>query len=173
MSNQSEKVILGLDPGYADLGYGLVVRQGGRERCLAYGSLRTPKGMPAAQRLGSIYDGLTKLINDYRPAAVAVEKLFFSKNVTTAISVAEARGVILLCLDRLDVPYVEFNPAEVKMAVCGHGAAGKPEMQKMVRMLLGLRELPKPDDAADALALALALASTGIRQKTVQATDGR
>lgn len=159
---QEERVYLGIDPGYADLGYGVVVRGQRGERCVAYGSLRTSKDRTPAERLGEIYAELERLIETYRPAEAAVERLFFSKNAKTALAVAEARGVILLCLNRLSVPTREFNPVDVKMAVCGHGRADKKEMQRMVQMLLGLKEVPKPDDAADALALALAVMNSRV-----------
>ncbi len=113
-----------------------------------------------AARLAFVYDRLADLIDRYHPDAAAIEKLFFSKNVKTALLVAEARGVIRACLEKHGVPCTEFSPAEVKIAVCSHGAAAKTEVQKMVRLLLGLKELPQPDDAADALALAVALAHT-------------
>jgi crossover junction endodeoxyribonuclease RuvC len=107
-----------------------------------------------------LYDRLGELIDRYRPGQAALEKLYFSTNVKTALQVAEARGVIRLCLEQRGVPCREFGPAEVKIAVCGHGGAAKPQMQKMVRVLLALPAIPKPDDAADALALALALSAT-------------
>jgi crossover junction endodeoxyribonuclease RuvC len=165
MVEGKREIFLGIDPGYADMGYGLVVRGAGRgERCLTYGSIRTEAGEAAAVRLRKLQDQLELLIRTYRPTSAAVERLFFSKNVKTAMGVAEARGVILSCLNRMDVPIREFNPADVKMAVCGHGRAGKMEMQKMVQMLLKLDTVPKPDDAADALALALTLANTRVLQ---------
>lgn len=152
------RIILGLDPGYADLGYGVIAVGGGKDTCLAYGSIKTPAGQPMGERLVSLYDQLADLIEKHRPEAAAIERLFFSTNAKTAMDVAEARGVIRLCLEKSGVPYREFGPGEVKVAVAGHGRAGKPEIQKMVRLLLGLKETPKPDDAADALALALAAA---------------
>lgn len=165
------EIFLGIDPGFADMGYGLVVRGGGRgEHCLTYGSIKTDAEDPPAMRLRKLQDQLELLIRSYQPTYAAVERLYFSKNVKTALGVAEARGVILSCLDRMEVPFREFNPAEVKMAVCGHGRAGKTEMQKMVQILLRLDSVPKPDDAADALALAIALANTRIdsRQLALQ-----
>ncbi len=155
-----ERIIIGIDPGLADAGYGIIAASGGRERCLAYGSLRTPAGAPAEARLKMIYDGLSRLIERHHPAEAAIEKLFFSTNVKTALAVAEARGVIRLCLAAHGLPYREFGPADVKLAVSGYGRANKPQMQKMIRLLLGLKETPKPDDAADALALAITQAHT-------------
>jgi len=155
-------IFLGIDPGYADMGFGLVERGNGKNICRAYGSIQTTKELSAGERLLEVYDGLADIIERYRPERAAVEKLYFAKNAKTALRVAEARGVILLCLQKLGVPYVEMDPVQVKAAVCGHGRAAKPEMQKMVRMLLNLKEIPKPDDAADALALAIALSNSRI-----------
>ncbi len=161
-----KEIFLGIDPGIADMGYGLVVRDSGQgEQCLTYGSIKTDPEEPQAMRLRKLQDQLELLIRTYQPTSAAVERLYFSKNVKTALSVAEARGVILSCFDRLEVPFREFNPSEVKIAVCGHGRAGKTEMQKMVQMLLKLDAVPRPDDAADALALAIALANTRVMAK--------
>jgi len=146
------------------MGYGLVLRGHGRgEQCLTYGSIKTDLEDPPAVRLRKLQDQLELLIKTYRPTCAAVERLYFSKNVKTAMSVAEARGVILSCLSRLEVPIHEFNPADVKIAVCGHGRASKLEVQKMVQMLLNLDTVPRPDDAADALALAITLANTRVQ----------
>lgn len=150
-------ILLGIDPGFADMGYGVIAEGGGKECCIACGSLKTPAGGPTAARLARVHEGLAELVEKYRPEAAAIEKLYFSKNVKTALLVAEARGVIRVCLEQQGLPCEEFSPAEVKIAVCGHGGASKKEVQKMVRLLLGLEEGPKSDDAADALALALAL----------------
>jgi crossover junction endodeoxyribonuclease RuvC len=156
----SEQIIIGIDPGYADAGFGVIDVSGRPERVLDYGSIRTPADQLAGQRLKRLYDELAKLFAAHRPLCVAVEKLYFSKNVKTAMAVAEARGVILLCAEAHGLTCREFAPAEVKLAVCGQGAADKAQVQKMVKMLLGLKTVPKPDDAADALALALAAAYT-------------
>ena len=158
--------ILGIDPGFADMGYGVLSVEGGSEKMIVCGSIRTFAGAPLSERLLSIHTALLDLIRTHQPQAAAVERLFFSKNAKTAIAVAEARGVILLTLEQCGVRVVEFNPADVKLAVCGHGAAEKIQVQKMVARLLGLAEVPKPDDAADALALALTLAhwNANIRQ---------
>jgi crossover junction endodeoxyribonuclease RuvC len=169
MQERKGEIFLGIDPGYADMGYGLVMRGNGRgERCLTYGSIKTDKDLPAATRLRQLEDQLSLLIRTYQPTSAGVEKLFFSKNVKTAMRVAEARGVILSSLDRMEVPFIELSPAEVKMAVCGHGRAAKQEMQKMVQILLKLDSIPKPDDAADALALAIAVANTRVHSKIRQ-----
>jgi crossover junction endodeoxyribonuclease RuvC len=156
------RILLGVDPGFADMGYGVIQSASGADRCLAFGSIGTEAGTSTAIRLQTLYQGLAKVIDQYHPEAAAVERLFFSKNVSTAIAVAEARGVLLLCLADHGIPVREFSPQEVKLAVCGHGAAEKNQVQRMVRMLLGLESIPKPDDAADALALAIALAHTKV-----------
>ena len=153
-------IILGIDPGFADMGYGVIEVVGGKDRCLAYGSLKTSAGTPIAGRLALIYDGLSEVIEKYQPDRAGIEKLFFSTNVKTAMLVAEARGVIRLCLQRHGLDCLEVGPAEVKIAVCGHGGAGKGEVQKMTKVLLRLAEIPRPDDAADALALAITVAHT-------------
>ncbi|MBN1585640.1 crossover junction endodeoxyribonuclease RuvC [Candidatus Uhrbacteria bacterium] len=161
MSDRSPAVILGIDPGIADMGYGVIeVGSGVPDRCLVYGSLKTPAGMDGGKRLLMLGQGLERLLDRWLPSAVGIEKLFFSKNVRTAMQVAEARGVIRACLESRRVPVTEFSPQEVKMAVCGHGSAEKVQVQGMVKRLLKLKAVPKPDDAADALALALALAHT-------------
>jgi len=154
------EVIIGIDPGYADAGFGVISVSGAGDVCLEYGSIRTPADQPPAKRLKHLHDRLAGLIAKYQPRRVALEKLFFSKNVKTGLQVAEARGVILLCFEEHGVACREFSPAEVKTAVSGYGGADKKQMQQMVKTLLGLKAVPKPDDAADALALALALAHT-------------
>lgn len=161
-------ILLGIDPGFADMGYGVIDSVRGKSRCIAYGSVKTAAREPIVKRLAHIYDRLSEIIEAHRPEAVAIEKLFFSTNAKTAMLVAEARGVIRLCVEKQGLPCVEFSPADVKIAVSGHGAAAKPEVQKMVRILLALKEIPKPDDAADALALALALASTKSLQGSIR-----
>ncbi len=160
-------IYLGIDPGYADMGFGVVEKAGrreggkaGKDYCLCYGSIQTDKTLSSAERLKQIYDGLADVIERYKPERAAVEKLYFSKNAKTALQVAEARGVILLCLQKMKIPFDEMDPVQVKTAVCGYGRASKPEMQKMVRILLNLKDTPKPDDAADALALAIALSNS-------------
>lgn len=150
-------ILLGIDPGFADMGYGIIQTVNGKDRCLAYGSLKTPAGEKSEVRLATIHRGLSALIEKYKPDAASIEKLFFSKNVKTAMLVAEARGVIRVCLEIRGVPCTEFSPADVKIAVSGHGAATKEQVQKMVKILLGLQDIPKPDDAADGLALAITL----------------
>lgn len=147
--------IIGIDPGYAIVGIGVVDYIGNKFRTLEYGAITTPAGMPTVDRLKKIYDELTMYIGKYRPDAVAVEELFFNSNQKTAINVAQARGVILVALRNNDVPVYEYTPLQVKQSVTGYGRAQKAQIQQMVKTLLGLNVIPKPDDAADALALAI------------------
>lgn len=147
-------VVMGVDPGTATTGYGVVAQADGLH-LVACGVISTSAGMPLAERLLTIHRQLTALIAQHRPEAVAVEELFFSKNVRTAISVSQARGVVLLTAAQAGVPVFEYKPGEVKQAVTGYGGADKAQMQEMVRLLLNLDQAPQPDDAADAVAIAL------------------
>lgn len=148
-------LIIGIDPGTATCGYGVVRMDGSRLVPLTYGIFSTPPKMQMHFRLQKIYRELKEIIEKYPPDCIAVEKLFFNKNVTTGITVAQARGVILLAAAEYDLPVVEFTPLEVKQAVVGYGKAEKAQVQYMVQRLLGLKEIPKPDDAADALAVSI------------------
>lgn len=148
-------IILGIDPGTAITGYGVVSHQGNHLKYIACGVIRTEAKLPTAARLIEIHRQLGELISYYRPDAAAVEELFFNKNVTTALTVGQARGVILLALATAGLPIAEYTPLQVKQAVVGYGRAEKNQIQEMVRMLLCLPEIPKPDDAADALAIAI------------------
>lgn len=156
--------VLGLDPGTARLGYGVIRKEGARIVYVEHGCLETPKEMPQAERLSEIHQGLLKLIEQYQPELVGVEKLFFAKNVKTALPVAEARGVILLSLQTKGLRIVEFTPMQVKQATTGYGSADKRQVQEMIKLLLKLKEIPKPDDAADALAVAYTAAVTADHQ---------
>ena len=147
-------IALGIDPGTALLGYG-VVRDDDPPTPLAFGVLETRPDEPMPERLLALHDGVTDLIAAYRPDLVAVEQLYFARNVTTALAVGQARGVVLLAAARAGLPIAEYSPAEVKQAVVGYGRAEKSQMQEMVRLILGLDRPPQPDDAADALAVAL------------------
>ena len=147
--------ILGIDPGYAIVGWGVLRYEGGRFSPLAFGAVTTPAGMPFSRRLEVIYDGLEQILTKHRPDAIAVEKLYFQNNQKTAIDVAEARGVILLAAQKSGIPLFEYTPLQVKSAVTGYGKAEKPQVMEMTRRLLRLREVPKPDDTADALAIAI------------------
>ncbi len=151
---------LGIDPGTATTGYGLVYAQGDVRRAVTYGALTTPADAPLARRLQLLYADICRLIETHRPDQAAVEQLFFSRNVTTALAVGHARGVVLLALAEANVPVFEYTPAEVKQAIVGYGRARKEQMQEMVRVLLQLDARPTPDDAADALAVALCHADT-------------
>ncbi len=147
---------LGIDPGTATTGYGLVrLMPDGSLVAVKYGVILTSKDATAPARLVTLYDELQNIINAYHPEIAAVEKLFFSKNVTTAIAVGQARGVVMLCLERCGIDAFEYTPNEVKQAVAGYGSAQKRQVQEMVRALLQLDSIPKPDDAADALAIAI------------------
>jgi crossover junction endodeoxyribonuclease RuvC len=149
-------LVLGIDPGTATTGYGLVRdRADGSLESITYGTLQTPAGLPAHQRLSLLFHQLNDLLLLHRPDEVAVEKLFFQRNVSTAIGVGQARGVVLLAISEAGLEMAEYTPNEVKQAVTGYGSAGKKQVQEMVRVLLVLPEIPKPDDAADALAIAI------------------
>src|SRR5512140_955091 len=149
-------VILGIDPGTATTGYGLVrEREDGSLECLTYGAILTPPSLPAHQRLSLLFHDLKDLILLHHPDGVAVEKLFFQSNVKTAIAVGQARGVVLLAISEAGLDLGEYTPNEVKQAVAGYGSAGKKQVQEMVRVLLNLPEIPRPDDATDALAIAI------------------
>ncbi|MBQ9806635.1 MAG: crossover junction endodeoxyribonuclease RuvC [Clostridia bacterium] len=154
-------IILGIDPGLAIVGWGVVEYKNTRFRTVAYGSVQTPAGLRTEERLKMIFDGINELLEKYHPDAVAVEELFFNTNITTGIRVAEARGVILLAAERAGVPIYEYTPLQVKQAVVGYGRAEKKQVITMVTMLLGLPKPPKPDDTADALAIAICHAHSG------------
>ena len=149
-------VVIGLDPGTASTGYGLVREDGGGALTgLAFGVIQTAARTPPAERLAQLHRELTEIIRLHNPDAAAVEALFFQKNVTTAISVAQGRGAALVALAQAGVEVAEYTPMEIKQAIAGYGGADKAQMQQMVRALLGLKDLPRPDDAADALAVAI------------------
>lgn len=147
--------ILGIDPGYAIVGYGVVEFQNGQYRPLEYGAITTEAGEDFSLRLKEIYEGLCEILEKWKPDSAAVEKLYFTTNKTTAISVAQARGVMLLALSQHNVPLYEYTPLQVKQAVTGYGKALKPQVQEMTKRLLKLNEIPKPDDTADALAMTI------------------
>ena len=147
--------ILGIDPGYATVGYGVVDIQGGRHHSVEHGAIVTRPEDDFPRRLEIIFDAAYSVMQKYRPQALSLEKLFFANNKTTAIGVAEARGVILLAARKAGVPVYEYTPMQVKQAVTGYGGAQKPQVQEMVRRLLCLQSVPKPDDTADALAMAI------------------
>ena len=148
-------IVLGIDPGYAIVGWGVVRYERGRFAPLDFGAVLTPAGMDFSRRLEIIYDEMAALIAKASPDAMAVEKLYFKNNQKTAIDVAQARGVILLAAQKQNIPLYEYTPLQVKSAVTGSGQAEKPQVMEMTRRLLGLRDVPKPDDTADALAIAI------------------
>ncbi len=151
---------LGIDPGTAIMGWGVVDEQDGQLSLVDVGVLTTPAGMPHPERLRILYDGLCAVIARYRPDTSAIEELFFGKNVNTALTVGQARGVALLALQQAGLPIGEYKPLAVKQALAGYGGADKKQMQEMVRLTLRLASIPKPDDAADALAIAICHAYT-------------
>jgi crossover junction endodeoxyribonuclease RuvC len=162
-SGGAAQIVLGIDPGSATTGYGIVAPAEGHPgegglhafRALTYGVLTTERHEPTEQRLLSLYHQLRDLIGEYRPTHVAIEQLFFGRNVTTAVTVGQARGVLLLAIAEAGLSISEYKPAEIKFTVAGFGKADKVQMQRMVQLLLGLDAVPRPDDAADALAIAL------------------
>lgn len=147
--------ILGIDPGFATIGFGLVSSERGSHQMLRYGTITTPPELEFPARLEMIYDDTSELLAALKPDAAAVEELFWGHNVTTGIQVSHGRGVILLALAKAKVPIYEYTPMQVKQAVVGYGKAEKRQVMDMTRRLLKMREIPRPDDAADALALAL------------------
>lgn len=151
-------IILGIDPGTATTGYGVVKKQSRDIQCVAYGSIETSKTKSASSRLVAIEKELQKILVKYKPNAVAVERLYFFKNLKTALPVSEARGVILLAIAKKNLPLFELTPLQAKMAITGYGRAEKKQVQRMVKEILRLKEIPKPDDASDALAMAIACA---------------
>jgi crossover junction endodeoxyribonuclease RuvC len=149
-------LVLGIDPGTATTGYGLVrKRMDGNLESVAYGTIQTPAGVAAHKRLSLLYQQLNQIILLHKPDSCVVEKLFFQRNISTAIAVGQARGVVMLAISEAGLEMAEYTPNEVKQAVAGYGNAGKKQIQEMVRVLLTLSEIPKPDDAADALAIAI------------------
>lgn len=156
MTTKNETIILGIDPGFGRMGYGVVEKlKTGEWRGLDFGCIDTSPKKTFVARLQEVYDGVDFLIKKYKPSVVGVEKLYFARNVTTAIEVAQARGVILLCAAQAGLQIDEFTPQQVKQAITGYGKAEKVQMQKMVAIILGIKGKIKSDDAADALAIAL------------------
>ena len=153
-------VILGIDPGLATLGYGVIEVEGDRRRLIQFGTLTTPAGQPMPQRLRAIFQGMNQLMDIYQPDDVAFEELFFSKNITTGMAVSAARGVALVAVLQRTENLYEYTPMQIKQAVTGYGGADKHQVQQMVKMLLNMRDIARPDDAADALAVALTHANS-------------
>ncbi|GBF10018.1 crossover junction endodeoxyribonuclease RuvC [Tepidibacillus infernus] len=148
-------IILGFDPGIAIVGFGVIKKEGNQIRPLQYGSIQTKAGLDTGIRLKQVYDAAKEIIQNYQPEAVSIEKLYFNKNVTTAFTVGQARGVLMLAAVEANLPIFEYTPLQIKQAIVGYGRAEKKQIQEMVRMYLSLKEVPKPDDVADALAIAI------------------
>lgn len=157
---RTQSVVLGIDPGLATLGYGVLTQSTQRPSCITYGCVTTRPESDFTSRLLTIHQNILSLIDTHRPAIGAIEKLFFSKNTKTALSVAQARGVVILAFAQRAIPLIEFTPLEIKQAVAGYGRADKKQVQQMTRTLLSLTTIPRPDDAADALAVALCANAT-------------
>lgn len=147
--------ILGIDPGYATIGFGLIEGERAQYRMVTYGAITTPAGLPLSKRLYQIDRDMEELIGQLKPDVISVEELFFNTNITTGIAVAHGRGVILLAAERLGVPIFEYTPMQVKQAVAGYGGADKRQVMLMTQRLLSMKQIPRPDDAADALAIAI------------------
>jgi len=147
--------IIGIDPGTGILGFGVIDARGGQFEMVTAGVIRTPPHTPLDERLEEIYDGLTEIIAETKPSVMSIEKLFFAQNVTTAMAVSHARGVAMLAGRKAGLPIAEYTPLQIKQTITGYGKADKKQMQEMVRLQLGLKEIPKPDDAADGLAAAI------------------
>jgi len=155
-----EKIIIGIDPGFGITGYGIIKTDGNAYKILEYGCIKTSAKMNFIDRLEVIHCELNQLIKKYKPTKAAVEQLFFAKNVKTAMQVGEARGVILLTIIQNRIPLIEFTPLQVKQALTGYGQASKEQVQKMVKLILGMKNAPRQDDAADALGIAITCANT-------------
>ncbi len=169
MAEVADRVIVGLDPGTAFTGFGVISAVGNRLRVIEYGVIDTPAGAPLEQRLERIHAAVTELLEKYRPGATAVESLYFNLNVRTALAVGHARGVALLACSQVGCEVFEYTPQQVKQAVVGYGKAGKEQVMEMVRILLGLAETPRPDHAADALGVAICHAnSRGLRERVAK-----
>lgn len=146
---------MGIDPGYAIVGYGVIDQQGGRLDAVDYGAIQTEPIYSIPTRMKQVYDAMKVLLDRFQPDVVAIEKLFFNKNVTNALLVVQARGVIILAIEEAGIPITEYTPSQVKVGAVGYGKAEKRQVQEMVKMLLRLPKIPKPDDVADALAIAI------------------
>ena len=153
--------ILGLDPGLAILGFGTIDEEGNKLKLVDYGIINSEPDITFPERLKLLYDDLDFLINRYKPDIVAVEELFYNRNATTAIKVAQARGIQVLCCQQHDLPLYEFTPLQVKQTITGYGRADKKQVQLMVKNLLNMDHMPQPDDAADAIAIAICLSFAG------------
>lgn len=164
--------ILGIDPGIAIVGFGFIDKQGSKLTPVQYGCITTEAGTDPGLRLKQVYDAAVQLMDKYKPDAVAVEQLFFNRNVTTAFTVGQARGVIILAAVQKGLPVAEYTPMQVKQAVVGYGKAEKKQVQEMVRMFLKLTVVPKPDDVADALAVAICHAHSSTLLNKINGVTG-
>ena len=164
--------ILGIDPGYAILGYGVLDMIGNRFKTVAYGSITTDSSMEMPERLTALYDGLTEIIERYRPEEASIEELFFNNNAKTAILVGEARGVAVLACAKHNLKISEYTPLQIKQALVGYGRADKKQVQAMVKAILNLDEIPKPDDTADAVAAAICHGHSGGHKKPLRIKEG-
>ncbi|GHV45070.1 crossover junction endodeoxyribonuclease RuvC [Clostridia bacterium] len=161
--------ILGIDPGLATIGFGVIDNDGGKLRAVDYGAVLSPAGMPIPERLKMVYDDMTYVIQRFKPDEVSIEELFFNTNAKTAIMVGQARGVLVLAAANAGLPVFEYTPLQIKQAVVGYGRADKNQVQQMVKSILELSAVPKPDDVADAVAAAICHAhSSGIRSRILQ-----
>lgn len=161
MTKKDHEIILGIDPGFAIVGYGVIKKEkNGDIKAIDYGAINTHAKLPFATRLYQVHDDLKQIIKKYKPDKMVVEELFFYKNVKTAIEVGQARGVIILTGIQAGLPIEEYTPLQIKQAVASYGRAEKQQVQQMVKMLLNLKTIPKPDDAADALAVAICSANS-------------
>jgi len=169
MNGAAGRVILGLDPGTASTGFGVIAAEGNRLRALEYGVIVTPAGMALERRLERIFAEVREVLGRHRPDATAIESLFFNVNVRTALAVGQARGVTLLACSQAGCEVFEYTPQQIKQAVVGYGKAEKEQVMEMVRVLLGLPETPRPDHAADALGVAICHANTaGVRERVAR-----
>ncbi|MBE6732681.1 MAG: crossover junction endodeoxyribonuclease RuvC [Ruminococcaceae bacterium] len=166
--------VLGIDPGYAIVGYGIVDYDGYKFNTVAYGAITTSAGEPFSRRISVIYDDMKTILKTYKPDALSIERLYFNTNTTTAIDVAQARGVILLSAEQEGVEIFEYTPLQVKQAITGYGKAEKRQVMEMVKSFLSLNAIPKPDDTADALALAICHAHSAgnLYAKTLKGVKG-
>ena len=166
--------ILGIDPGYATTGFGLIWADRSEYKLLQYGVITTPKELPFSKRLAILYDDTTRLLEVTKPDAAAVEELFWGHNITTGIGVSHGRGVIMLALEKSGVPFYEYTPMQVKQAVVGYGKAEKRQAMDLTRRLLHMQQVARPDDAADAIAIALchARSATSLLSKLTNPTGG-
>lgn len=161
------KILLGLDPGLAETGWGVLSLERGKYRHIGHGSIATEASLPNGKRLSIIYDRLIEIVDTFHPQNAGIESLFFAKNRLSAIPVAQARGVLLLALEQRGIPAVEYPPQEIKQAITGNGRAEKIQIQELVKILLCLPEIPKPDHAADALAAAICCANSLLTKKLI------